>query len=72
MQGRYLIWDITYVADTTAISYLPTTAITASSAVELAATRKLVKYKDLLKRYAFVPIIAIIIEYGIDRVAWNI
>ena len=35
--------------DTTAISYLPTTAITPGSAAEIAATR-------LLQRYAFVPI----------------
>ena len=44
------------MADTTAISYLPTTAITASSAAESAATRKLVKYEDLSQRYAFVPV----------------
>ena len=42
-EGRCLVWDIT-VADTTTISYLPTTA-------ELAATHKVVKYEDLSQRY---------------------
>ena len=32
------------------------TAITAGSAAESAATRKLVKYEDLSQRYAFLPI----------------
>ena len=41
------------MADTTAISYLSTIAITA----ELAATHKLVKYEDFLQRYAFEPIV---------------
>ena len=54
-EGCCLIWDIT-VADTTATSFLTTTAITAGSAAELAATRKLVKYEELSQRYAFVPI----------------
>ena len=44
------------MADTTAISYLPTTAIIAGSAAKSATTRKLVKYEDLSQRYAFVPI----------------
>ena len=44
------------MADTTAISYLPTTAITVGSAAELNATRKLVKNKYLSQIYAFVPI----------------
>ena len=35
------------MTDITAISCLPTTAITAGSAAELAATRKLVEYEDL-------------------------
>ena len=43
------------MAVTTAISYSHTTAITAGSTAELAATRKLVKYEDLSQRYAFVP-----------------
>ena len=54
-EGLCLIWDIT-IADITAICYLPTTAITAGNAAELAATRKLVKYEDLSQGYAFVPI----------------
>ena len=45
------------MADSTAISYLLTIAITVGSAAELATTRKLVKYEDLSQRYAFVPII---------------
>ena len=45
-EGRYLIWKIT-AADTTAISYLPTTAITAGNAAKLTAKCKLVKYEDL-------------------------
>ena len=46
------------MADTTVISYLPTTAITDGSAAlnHAAAMRKLVKYEDLSQRYAFVPI----------------
>ena len=47
-KSRCLLWDIT-VADATTISYLPTTAITAGSAAELAATGKLVKYEDCHK-----------------------
>ena len=54
-EGCCLIWDI-ISADTTAIFYLPTTAITDGSAAELIATRKLVKYEDLSQRYAFVPV----------------
>ena len=47
VESRCLTWDIT-VADTTAISYLHTTAIiTVSAADKSAATRKLVKYEDL-------------------------
>ena len=42
---RCFICDITEADITT--SYLPTTAITAGSAAELAATRKLVKYNNL-------------------------
>ena len=48
-EGHCLAWNIT-VADTTAISYLPITAITAGSTAELAAMRKLVKYEDWSQR----------------------
>ena len=41
-EGCCLIWDIT-VANTTTISYLPTTALTAGSAAESGTTCKLVK-----------------------------
>ena len=44
------------MADTTAVSYLPTRAIAAGRAAKLAATRKLAKYEDLSQRYAFVAI----------------
>ena len=44
------------VADTTAISYLPTATITTGSAAKLAVTRQLVKHEDLSQKYAFVPI----------------
>ena len=40
-EDHCLIWDMT-VADTTATSYLPSTAITAGSAAESAAMCKLV------------------------------
>ena len=43
------------MADTTAIPYIPITAITAGSADQLpAATCKLIKYENLSQRYAFV------------------
>ena len=45
------------MVETTAISYLPTTAITAGCADESAAMRKLVKYKDFSQRYVFVSIV---------------
>jgi hypothetical protein len=54
-EGRCLVWDVT-VADTTAASYLASTAISAGSAAELAASRKEAKYADLSQRYEFVPI----------------
>ena len=44
------------VADTTAISYLSSSATTAGSAAESAANRKMSKYQDLTHRYEFVPI----------------
>ena len=44
------------MADTTAISYLPTAAITTGNAAKLAVTRQLVKHEDLSQKYAFVPI----------------
>ena len=54
-EGRCVVWDVT-VADTTAASYLPATAVTAGSAAESAATRKETKYADLSNRYLFIPI----------------
>ena len=54
-EGRCLIWDVT-VADTTAVSYLSTTAKLAGSAADSAAARKEAKYVDLSARYDFVPI----------------
>jgi hypothetical protein len=54
-EGRCLVWDVT-VADTTATSYLSSTAVLAGSAAESAAARKESKYSELLVRYEFVPI----------------
>jgi hypothetical protein len=54
-EGHCLVWDVT-VADTTASSYLPVTAVTAGSAAESAAARKETKYAELSNRYVFVPI----------------
>ena len=54
-EGRCLVWDVT-VANTTAESYLPATAINAGAAAESAATRKEAKYFELTHRYHFVPI----------------
>jgi hypothetical protein len=54
-EGRCLIWDVT-VADTTAASYVSSSAVKAGSAAESAATRKELKYIELSTRYEFVPI----------------
>jgi hypothetical protein len=54
-EGRCLVWDVT-VADTTATSYLASTAVLAGSAADSAAARKESKYIELANRYEFVPI----------------
>jgi hypothetical protein len=53
--GRNVIWDVT-VTDTLATSYLPSTATTAGSAAEMAATRKESKYAELSVTHTFIPI----------------
>ena len=55
-EGRCLVWDVT-VADTTAVSYLPSTSTSSGSAAEAAATRKMAKYTALSSSYIFVPIV---------------
>ena len=45
-EDRCIVWDVT-VANTTAVSYLLSTAITAGSAAKSATTRKESKYIDL-------------------------
>lgn len=53
--GRAVVWDVTVVC-TSAASYLDHSARAAGSAAEMAATRKNVKYSNLIDRYTFVPI----------------
>jgi hypothetical protein len=54
-EGRCLLWDVT-VANTTASSYLSSSAVLAGSAAESAAARKVTKYAQLSARYDFLPI----------------
>ncbi len=51
-EGRCLVW-YAMIADSTAVSYL---ASTASSAAKLAVSRKEAKYAALVQRYEFVPV----------------
>ena len=53
--GRSLTWDVT-VVDTLANSYTPTTSVTSCGAAESAATRKRVKYAEIIQSHHFVPI----------------
>jgi len=53
--GKCAVWDVT-VIDTMAASYLNSTSITAGGAAEIAATRKLEKYRDLATGYEVVPV----------------
>ena len=53
--GRNTVWDVT-VTDTVAITYLPSTSVTAGSAAESAAFRKEGKYRELSVTHNFVPI----------------
>jgi hypothetical protein len=53
--GKCAVWDVT-VIDTMASSYLNSTSITAGGAAEIAATRKMEKYRDLARGYEVVPV----------------
>ena len=50
--GKCLTWDVT-IADTLAASYLASTSLTAGSAAETAATKKIAKYTDLSQSHIF-------------------
>ena len=52
-EGRCVIWGAT-LADTTAASYLPSTAMAAGSVTEPAAARKETKCSELPRRYEFI------------------
>ena len=53
--GKCLTWDVT-ACDTLAPSYMPLSSVSAGSAAERAASRKMVKYSQLLNTYNFIPI----------------
>ena len=53
--GICAVWDVT-VIDTFANSYLNATSVTAGGAAEIAAARKLEKYRDLASGYEVVPV----------------
>ena len=53
--GKCAIWDVT-VIDTFAHSYLNVTSVTAGGAAEIAAARKLDKYRDLASGYEVIPV----------------
>jgi hypothetical protein len=53
--GKCLTWDVT-IADTLAASYLASTSLTAGSAAETAATKKIAKYTDLSRSHIFCPL----------------
>ena len=55
ISGKCAVWDVT-VIDTFANSYLNVTSVTAGGAAELAATRKLEKYRDLARGYEVIPV----------------
>ena len=54
-EGQSVTWDVT-VADTIADSYIAGTSVTAGSAAEAAAERKVAKHTDLARHLLFVPI----------------
>ena len=49
------MWDVTAIC-TSADSYVDSSAREAGAAAEMAATRKMAKYTDLLERYLFFPV----------------
>ena len=53
--GKCLTWDVT-IADTLATSYLTSTSLTAGSAAERAAAKKIAKYTDLARTHIFCPL----------------
>ena len=53
--GKCLAWDAT-APDTLAASYLRDTSVTAGSAAEFAASRKVVKYNEIIRSHFFVPL----------------
>jgi len=54
-RGQVLIWDAT-CCDTLATSYLNFSSVNAGAAAEKAATKKQIKYKDLIEQnYIFIP-----------------
>ena len=53
--GKCATWDVT-VSDTLAPSYLHLTSMSAGSAAEAAATRKLQKYQGLWSSYEVIPL----------------
>ena len=54
-EGKCVTWDVT-VTDTLAASNLNASISGAGSAAEVAATKKLQKYHELVTRYTFIPI----------------
>jgi hypothetical protein len=54
-EGKCVTWDVT-VTDTFAASNIKFSSVTAGSAAEAAAAKKVVKYNDLIARYSFVPL----------------
>ena len=54
-EGKCVAWDVT-VTDTLAASNLNSSISAAGSAAEVAATKKLQKYHEILTRYSFVPV----------------
>ena len=55
VSGKCLTWDVT-VTDTLATSYVNLSSVSAGSAAESAASRKVTKYSGLTSTYEFVPI----------------
>ena len=53
--GKCAVWDVT-VIDTFANSYLHASSVTAGGAADIAAARKLDKYRDLASGYEVVPV----------------
>jgi hypothetical protein len=53
--GKSLLWDVT-IADTLAVSHLPTTSTTAGGAADIAAERKEAKYIGFTNSHLFIPV----------------